>query len=87
MRDETAHGGVVGVNVRFEEFGEQAWFLVWWWGGKTLLGLCAVGAIEAGFIEGVAACAGGHATFFDLQQGFLFCFEGAGEVVEEWVEC
>lgn len=90
-REEAAHGGVVGVDVWTEEFGQHAWFLVGRGGGETLFGFggegaiaSAGGAIDAGFLERGAARSGLHGTFFDTEEAFLFGFEGAGEVVKEW---
>lgn len=75
---QAPHGGVVGVDVRAEEFGEHVGFLVGCRGDGegSVGGLGGVGAI--GLFEGIADGARIRDGFFHAEEVVFFGFEGAG---------
>lgn len=73
--NETAHGSIVGVDVRFEEFSEHAGFLMRRRRWKTLVGGCGIlSTVHAVFLGrgSVAISSRGHGTCFGLEEVFLF---------------
>ena len=87
MGNQLAQGSIVGVDVRLEELGHEVGLLGWRGGFDYLVALLVVLAI-LGYAVVACACTVLVAGFSSQETSnrLLLCFQGLGQVVQEWVE-